>query len=796
VPTSEQVLGFPLGSEEVTTADSDTFLDAVDAASDRVTSGIAATSVEGRPLRYAIVGDPANATPEGLAAVQAKTAELRDPDTTRTRAAELAAQTPVILWVAGNVHGGEESGTDASLRILYDLADRDDCVVERILDEAIVVILPIQNPDGREAGTRRNVYGFDMNRDWFARTQPETDGKLELVRQFPPALFLDVHEFGFKGYFFPPNADPVYHEIPERPFGWINDMYAAAIETEFERQDIPFFHGAPYDLFAIVFGDTVPTEGFHAAGITLEKNNGDPIAERTEEHYVASWVSLFEGASVADDIQLGTHESFVEAVEQGEDGILEPNAVFEPGNDLLQPVPNIQVRHYFIRDDPDRAYETQLLVRRLQRMDVEVFRLRSQLTVPDFRAYGEPAARARLPAGTYWIPMAQAQKHWVQAMLNEDTYIPFPVTFDVTAWSNPLLMNLRGGWSGRALDPQADAVAAVDEPPWPGVQDTPSVGLFEIPNSTRGFESAGHTRYLFEQVWHLPYRAVTAGDIAAGLSGVDVLVVPDGFTNYALQALGAAGKKALRDWVNAGGRFVGWQGGAEVAARIGVSTARFSMSHTNAPGTLVRVALDPDSPLAAGVGSSAWVMYEDDDVLRTGLGQAAATFPLVGSNDFAVSGLAEGMGQLEGSSAIVDEAVGAGRAIVFSVDPNFRAWTQGTQRILWNAIVGADPAGIGAAAPAGSASRVDAELAARRAARALPEVGSAIRIVTARADAAAVGDAIRGFGGKAVRVQLGRRVLFLLANLDDLTVEEHPFALLLVRSLSRSGLDVRSFSAP
>ena len=33
--------------------------------------------------------------------------------------------------------------------------------------------------------------------------------------------------------------------------------------------------------------------------------------------------------------------------------------------------------------------------------------------------------------------MAQARKHWVQSMLNEDTYIPHDVTYDVTGWSNP-----------------------------------------------------------------------------------------------------------------------------------------------------------------------------------------------------------------------------------------------------------------------------------------------------------------------------------------------------------------------
>ena len=111
--------------------------------------------------------------------------------------------------------------------MLWELADRSDCAARRILDEAIVVILPTQNPDGREADTRRNAYGFDMNRDWFARTQPETDGKVELLRRFPPVLFIDAHEIGGEDdYFFPPNADPIYHETPDRSLGWIDGSTA------------------------------------------------------------------------------------------------------------------------------------------------------------------------------------------------------------------------------------------------------------------------------------------------------------------------------------------------------------------------------------------------------------------------------------------------------------------------------------------------------------------------------------------------------------------------------------------
>ena len=194
VPTAEQVIGFPLGERDVTVAESDAYLQAVAAASPRVVAGTAATSWQGRPLRYAIVGRPGNVTPAGLARIRLQTALLRDPRTPAKVAAHLARTTPAILWVAGNVHGGEESGTDAALRVLYELADRRDCAAGQILDNAIVVLLPTQNPDGREADTRRNAYGFDLNRDWFARTQPETDGKLQLLRRYPPVLFIDAHE--------------------------------------------------------------------------------------------------------------------------------------------------------------------------------------------------------------------------------------------------------------------------------------------------------------------------------------------------------------------------------------------------------------------------------------------------------------------------------------------------------------------------------------------------------------------------------------------------------------------------
>jgi hypothetical protein len=69
-PTDEDVLGFSLGSQEATAGEINEFLTAVDGASERVTTGTAARSVGGLPLRYAIVGNPDRLTAPALAQIR------------------------------------------------------------------------------------------------------------------------------------------------------------------------------------------------------------------------------------------------------------------------------------------------------------------------------------------------------------------------------------------------------------------------------------------------------------------------------------------------------------------------------------------------------------------------------------------------------------------------------------------------------------------------------------------------------------------------------------------------------
>ena len=65
VRTSSQVIGFALGSQEVSVAESNAYLEAVDTDSSRVVHDVAATSVGGLAIDYAIVGTPDSGDRDG-----------------------------------------------------------------------------------------------------------------------------------------------------------------------------------------------------------------------------------------------------------------------------------------------------------------------------------------------------------------------------------------------------------------------------------------------------------------------------------------------------------------------------------------------------------------------------------------------------------------------------------------------------------------------------------------------------------------------------------------------------------
>ncbi|WP_433308773.1 M14 family zinc carboxypeptidase [Micromonospora sp. CA-269861] len=472
VPNPEAVLGFPLGAgqERVVTNDEvRTYLGAVDRASNRVVTGVMTTSVLGQPLPYAVVSNERHVRPAALREIADDVRGLRDPRRTSARtAARTAKDSPAIVWVTANVHGGEKSGADAALKTLYELAAGLSCAVAQRNDNLVTIIVPTQNPDGRDATRRQNEFGFDLNRDWFARTQQETDGKLELLRRYPPQVFIDAHEMGGRQYFFPPNADPIHHEIAGEAVDWINRIGEAnkagfgfngacdeTVTTEC------YFNYDTYDMFFMGYGDTVPTTGFGAAGMTYEKGSASAVADRVQQQFHTQWSTLGWAAANKREVLDGYFDIWTDALAQGRAGTLEPNEVVQPTNEVQFPVPDLTIRSYFLLPDRQLA-DVRQLVERLRRMDVEVYEVQKPTRVPTARVFGgRSATNVTVPRGAYWIPMDQPQKHWIQAVMGEDPYVPFPYFYDVSSWSNPLLMGINTIYTGDTVRPRAELVRKV-----------------------------------------------------------------------------------------------------------------------------------------------------------------------------------------------------------------------------------------------------------------------------------------------------------------------------------------------
>lgn len=126
-------------------------------------------SSEGRPLYAVIITSP------------------QDPS-------KVAADRARILFICGQ-HGDESSSVIAMTRLAEELSRTTNPVHRAILKRAVVAIVPVVNPDGFSRFRRQNARGADLNRNWTARNQLETQAIQRLVAGFRPQIVVDEHEW-------------------------------------------------------------------------------------------------------------------------------------------------------------------------------------------------------------------------------------------------------------------------------------------------------------------------------------------------------------------------------------------------------------------------------------------------------------------------------------------------------------------------------------------------------------------------------------------------------------------------
>lgn len=201
--------------------------------------------------------------------------------------------TKAIVWLSYNVHGNESVSTEASMQTIYELLTSK----KSYLDNAVVIIDPCINPDGRDRYSnwynqyknsphqldpnskehnegwwsgRSNHYMFDLNRDWAWLTQVESQQRIKVYNKWLPHVHVDFHEQGVDNpYYFAPAAEP-YHEVItdfQRDFQVTLGKNHAKY---FDANGWFYFTKEIFDLFYPSYGDTYPTYN-GAIGMTYEQ---------------------------------------------------------------------------------------------------------------------------------------------------------------------------------------------------------------------------------------------------------------------------------------------------------------------------------------------------------------------------------------------------------------------------------------------------------------------------------------------------------------------------------------------
>src|SRR5688500_10420357 len=151
VPTPRAVLGYEVGEQFTMHHMLMRYLERLAATSPRIRLDTVAHSFEGREVMMVIATSEANQ--RRIAQIRADAQRIADPrGAAQNELNAIVARMPSIAWLGFTVHGPEASGVEAAIGMLYQLAAGNDAETRMILDSTVVLIDPVQNPDGHEIG--------------------------------------------------------------------------------------------------------------------------------------------------------------------------------------------------------------------------------------------------------------------------------------------------------------------------------------------------------------------------------------------------------------------------------------------------------------------------------------------------------------------------------------------------------------------------------------------------------------------------------------------------------------------
>lgn len=464
-----QFLEFAIGEQPIRYTQAVDYLMYLAAVSNRVEIDWRGQTHQGRKLYYLIISSESNI--KDIGAIKNNIQNIADPrKTTEAEAVELIKDTPLVSMMMYSIHGNELSGADAAIQLAYQLTAGEDPETLNLLDNLITIIYPMENPDGRERflsdveqwkgkvptddnqslphwGTwptgRTNHYHFDLNRDWFILSQPETKSRVSLMMEWLPQFVVDAHEMGsFSTFLFNPPREPINPYLDREIHEWWNvfaadqakamDEYSWSYYTREWLEDWYPGYGSSYPSY---FGAlAILYEQARTAGLDIKRPEGKTLtyAESVQHQYVSSIANLKTASNNKNDLM----KTFYDLRKSG-----------------LTPAHPNGVKAYII-EKGDNHTRADSLVKVLQFQGVEVFEAAEDFRISKAKSYYDNNTSAKnFSKGSYIISLSQPHQDLVKATLDFDTRLKssFLKTeresllkgkgselYEVTTWSLPL----------------------------------------------------------------------------------------------------------------------------------------------------------------------------------------------------------------------------------------------------------------------------------------------------------------------------------------------------------------------
>lgn len=469
VPSPYEVLGFNIGDRPANYYEVVKYISTIAETSPLASLHQWGETHQGRTLYYLVITSEKNRA--RIEEIKSNLALLADPRKINDAEAENIIETsPGVACMMYSIHGNESSGTDASLQLTYQLTAGTDDVTKQLLDELVTIIYPMENPDGRErfihqvetwggkirnsdtqsyphAGpwptARTNHYHFDLNRDWFILSQPESRSRVKTILEWHPQLVVDAHEMGsFSSFLFNPPREPVNPNMHKSIQDWWK-TYAHDQSQALDEYGWSYYTREWLEEWYPGYGSSWPSylgavsilyEQARTSGIEVKRPDGTTLTfkEAIHHQFTSSLANLTTLANNKSEMLSTYYNIRKEAVNKSrKDGV--EAFIFDPGENKTR---------------------VEKLVETLTFQGIEVYKADEEFSVTNVKDYwGDENRSKKFPEGSYIVPVKQPLQKLVNSILDFDIRLNNSFLksereslekgegtrlYEVSAWSMPL----------------------------------------------------------------------------------------------------------------------------------------------------------------------------------------------------------------------------------------------------------------------------------------------------------------------------------------------------------------------